>query len=327
MTPDDEARISEFNAALDGELSLRLHLPDDSRAGELNAFSKRLTQLAPKIAAQVVKDGTGTHPAILVGPRLVYHAVPSDRELEPFLRALSYLNSNSTEIDSSMAQILEDVHLPAELRIYVVPSCPFCPGVLQQLLPLPFAVPALQLTVVDGMLFPELAEQDTIQSVPTVILDDAFRWTGQIALSDIIDTLIHRDPARLKQSTLQRLLLDEKVGGYRLAAMMDCRKMIFPAVYDLLLEETFTIRLAAMVAMETLAEENITLALTALPTLLNRFNDAPDPVKGDLLYILGELKSGSAKPFIEAVVEGNYAEEIKEAAQEALEILQVEESS
>ena len=323
MTPEEQTRIRQFNETLGETMSLQVYLPDDARAEQLNAFCKRLTKLAPKISISDAIDADGDLPALLIGSNLIYHAVPSGPELEPFLMALSHLNANHSEFDASSIGDLENI-LPAELKMYIAPTCPFCPGILQQLVPLPFMVPSIRLTVTDGMLFSELAEQDDIRSVPTVILDDAFRWSGQMNQSEIIEALTHRNPSNLKRSTLQHLLLDEEEGAYRLAAMMNSQRMIFPAFFDLLLDETFTTRLAAMVVMETLTEENPGLAGTALNPLMERFDAVVDPVKGDLLYILGELKSDQAVPFIEKVLEGDYAEEVKESAREALEELKDE---
>lgn len=323
MNPEEEARIRQFNETLDTVISLQVHLPDDTRADQLSTFCRQLTQLAPNIKISDAVDIGGDFPAIVVGSNLIYRAVPFGPELEPFLTALSHLNDSRSELDDPIIQDLANIP-PAELNMYIAPTCPFCPGVLQQLLPLPFAVPSLRLTVTDGMLFTEFAEQDDIRSVPTVILDDAFRWSGQIDQSEIIEALTHRDPTNVKRSTLQHLLLDEEEGAYRLAAMINSQGVIFPAFFDLLLDETFTTRLAAMVVMETLAEENPDLARTALNPLVERFESAADPVKGDVLYILGELKSKQAVPFIKTVLEGNYTEEVKEGAREALDELKDE---
>ena len=320
MTPEEETRIRQFNETLDETISLQVYLPEDARVEQIDAFCKRLTQLAPKIKISDAVDVGDEVPALFVGSNLTFRAVPSGPEMEPFLSALGYLNADHSELVASITQDLANI-LPAELNMYIAPTCPFCPGVLQQLLPLPFAVPSIRLTVTDGMLFSELAEQDDIRSVPTVILDDAFRWSGQIDQSEIIEALTHRDPTNLKRSTLQHLLLDEEGGAYRLAAMMNSQGVIFPAFFDLLLDETFTTRLAAMVVMETLAQENPDLARTALTPLVERFEAAADPVKGDVLYVLGELKSKQALPFIETVLEGDYAEEVKEGAREAMEEL------
>lgn len=320
FTPLEEETIRQFNANLAEQITIQLHMPDDPIGKELAAFCEQLTRIAPKIKA-VLADGdtAGNYPAILIGPGLQYRAIPSGKQLEPFLDTLSFLDSKKPEISATINTGLNDVDLPAAIRIYIMSSCPHCPAVLQQILPLPFAKESIHLTVVDGMLFPVLAEKDRVRSVPTVIIDDQFRWTGTISIREIIEALTHRNPSMLGRSALQRILLEDEGGVFNLVAMIERQEKIFPAFYALLLEETFTTRLAAMVVMESLIEANLALAQTAIEPIQDGFSDAADQVKGDILYILGELKSKNIRPFLNEIINGDYTGEVKEAALEALE--------
>jgi alkyl hydroperoxide reductase subunit AhpF len=61
----------------------------------------------------------------------------------------------------------------------------------------------LQLTIIDGTLFPEMMQTYQIRSVPTLLLDEQFRWTGSIPLEELIDTINTRDPAALGSASLE----------------------------------------------------------------------------------------------------------------------------
>ena len=78
------------------------------------------------------------------------------------------------------------------------------------------------------------------------------------------------------------------------------------------------ISLSSRIALETIAAQDGHLALQAVPFLWERFEQAEDTVKGDILYLLGITGSKQVVPKLEKVVNGPYHSEVKEAAIEAL---------
>lgn len=320
LTPQEETRIRRFNATLSKEVTIQVHLSEDSRGSELEQFCERLVNIAPKIKAVVNGDETESPPAIRIGPRLRYHGIPTGRELEPFLEALAYLDTKPADLPHSINAKFTGACVPADIRVFVTPVCQFCPAVLRQVLPLPFAAESVFLTVIDGVLFADLAEESKIRSVPTILLDNQFRWSGAVTLEELSEAIVHRDPAMLGRPTLERLILDG--GAFDLAELMLNQGKIFPAFIDLLADEALNVRLAAMVTAEELAVCNHELASQMIEPLQNRFQDAVDTVKGDILYILGEIKSRKPLPILNDVITGNYDTEVKEAAREAMAKIQ-----
>lgn len=73
-----------------------------------------------------------------------------------------------------------------------------------------------------------------------------------------------------------------------------------------------------MVTFETIAEKNQSLIRHAVPFLWNAFSGTEDTVKGDILYLFGISGDTKLIPKLETVLNGPYAAEVKEAAEEAL---------
>jgi hypothetical protein len=136
-------------------------------------------------------------------------------------------------------------------------------------------------------------------------------------LEEIINTINSRDPASLGAESLENIIKDGRAS--HLAAMMLEGKKIFPAFYDLLIHPKWPVRLGAMVAMEEIAEQNPALASEVIDFLWAEFHQLSDPVKGDILYLFGEIKNRRAVAWLEEVVDGEYDEEVKEAAREAID--------
>jgi len=93
-------------------------------------------------------------------------------------------------------------------------------------------------------------------------------------------------------------------------------KTIFPAFYDLIIHDKWPVRLGAMVVMEEIADHNPALASQVIDFLWGRFHQQPE---GDILYLLGEIKDRRAVSWLKEVLGGEYNEEVKEAAEEAMD--------
>jgi HEAT repeat protein len=77
--------------------------------------------------------------------------------------------------------------------------------------------------------------------------------------------------------------------------------------------------MGAVVVMEESAEKNPALARRAIEPLWKRFDEADDAVKGDLLYLFGELKSAELLLRLREIQTGPFASDVREAAAEAIE--------
>jgi alkyl hydroperoxide reductase subunit AhpF len=317
MTPQEKERIRQFDERLTQPVSVEFYKTEDPRSRQMEEFCSELNALASKIDVVTGDDDTGSLPSIGVGPRFRYRGLPSGTELDPFLEAISMAASDSAPLPEALKRRLSVLNPPADVLIYVSPFCHFCPGVLRQLLPMPFASPSVFLTVVDGAFFEELAQRDRIKAVPTTIVDQQYRWTGALSADQLGDALDQRDPAKAGRATLERSVLGGGAGD--LARLMIDRNRIFPALAELLVEENFSLRLAAMVTMEELAQNAPELASAFIDPLWERFPEAAVPVKGDILYILGEIGSPRSLPYLEAVLNDAHHPDVLEAAHEAIE--------
>ena len=320
MKLPDEEILAAFGRQMTREVVIRLVVSEDPRGKDLQEFCRRTSEIAPKIKTVEDVEDTDSLPAIWIGDRFRYRGVPAGNELKPFLEAISYLDSPSSRVSGDIPDEFKTAGAPADLQLFVTPPCSFCPSVAARLLPLPFATTSIYLTVIDAFLFSELAAAQHIKSVPTLVLDDHLRWTGEVDINELGQAISSRDPAALGSETLGRILQVEG-GAYELAGMMQRSGKIFPAFADLLSDERFTIRLAAMVAVEDLQQRDANLALQAVQPMLERYNHTVDAVKGDFLYLFGELRAAEALPLLQrAAADPN--EEIREAAAEALDKVQ-----
>ena len=315
LTPTEKESLRESASLLTHEIEIRLVVTDDDNRDKFEAYCEMLGELSPKIRIKKEMESGHQPPAITLEPSIVLHALPHGTELSPFIELLlAKSNLAPTTQDEPREGNLE---IPAMLKLYVSPACPFCPVMMNKLFPKVLAHPALHLTVIDVALFPEMAESDGIKSVPTLILDNRFRWTGSIDMDELLQVVRHRDPEQLTMDSLKSMIVNGD--AFQLAEMMIREEKIFPAFFDLLTHEEFSTRLGAMAAAEAIAEKNRSIASLMIYPLLSRFEDQTEQIKGDILYILGEAGDQQIIPFLDRIRTGAYASDVKEAAADAID--------
>ena len=317
FTALEEKQLLKFNDQLPGDITIRLVDSSHPSSPEFKRFCDRLSYLVPKIRIPQDKAAGTQPPQILIGQGLRYQALPIGQELQPFLEAVAAFGSDTLNMDEAVKSRLKNARLPASLKVFIAPQCTFCPTAVRQLTPLPLTAEKIQLLIIDGTLFPEEAQSLQIKAVPTIVLDEQFRWTGSVPLQEIIDTINNRDPASLGALSLENILKDGQ--ALHLATMMLDAGLIFPAFYDLLIHPKWPVRLGAMVVMEEIAGHNPTMAAEAINFLWQAFYRQPDQIKGDILYVFGEIGDRRAAAWLQQVLAEDHIEEVKEAAREALE--------
>ena len=313
---NDEKVISEWARETEKPRSVRIFLSQDSRSEKFRDFADQMADLAPAVGIMTEYEADDSLPEIRIQPNITYQAVPQGHELKPFLEILSGLNKEAQSWHLSDTDVLEKISMPAIIKVYISPECPFCPQTVQSLTSLAMHQEMIHLVVIDGFMFSEKAAADKVSSVPTVFLDDQFRWTGNVQLPELIDILVNRDPAHLSSETLKQILYDGKASD--LAKMMADWGKVFPGIYSLLTHTEWPVRLGAMATVEYLGEHRKDLIADVVNALWEQFEELDEPVKADILYLFGETAHPEARPKIEAVLAGAYSDLVKEAANEAM---------
>ena len=319
MTPQDENTIREWpfsKVAPPPAIILASETADgDARMTE---FCEQLKSFAPQIKTQKKSDLPFVPPAMIVGRHhnIAYQAVPTGKILPRFLDALTANPPQHQAVGSAIETLLEQVDLPVILKLYVATQCPHCPKTTQQLQSLAMDSPKIRLMIIDAEALPIRAQKDDVRSVPTIILDDQFRWSGQIDIQELMTMCIQRNPAGLSSASLRQLI--EEGSAERVAAMMVDSGQVFAGLIRLLTHPRWSVRLGAMVTVEYLADMDPQLAIQLGDLLWEDFQQQSAQVQGDVVHVLGEITSPINKERLRRVAGGAYDESVREAASEVL---------
>ena len=316
MEPEDQKRMQQLAGDLPPNMRLRLTLTRHALSDRFQSYSRQLHEALPGIDLVTAVENTPEPPWLETAAGIRFQALPEGDKLDSLIAALGLPKPGEAPIPEAQREWLEQISLPVEIRLYIAPSCPFCPRALRQWVALTRAGRQLRLAVIDGALFPEEAREDKIQAVPTLVLDRHLRWSGRIPVDAVLEQLATRDPSRLDSDALDGLI-KEGLASQVAQAMLD-KGHLFPPLFDLLTHPEWPVRLGAMVVMETIAAADPGLAAEALPVLRERYDRLEDAVKGDVLYIIGETGDQCMVPFLKDVAAHSPHPEVCQAAREAL---------
>jgi len=316
LEPGEIEKLAAFNTPEGGEVVIDLAVTQDPRSRQLEDFCRLLQQHISALKVEKYQDETMVLPRFKVGEGIYYQAVPLARELTPFLETLQALFGGQDLLAPPLRRKLAAMDVPVDLRLYISSQCTFCPDAVRQLVPLAAWGATVHLTIVDAALFPERAREDNIRSVPTLVLSGDFRWSGKMALGEIVEAVTRQDPCRIGVAVMRGML--EEGQAARVADIMVACGQVLPALEELLLHPKWPVRLGAMVTVEWIAQKDAHLAAQVVSRLWERFDDAEVQVRGDIVYLTGEFGDRSWAARLQAVRKGDFPPEVREAAAEAL---------
>jgi hypothetical protein len=299
--------------------TLEIFLTDHGEQKGFEAFGRSLSRLVPAIRIKP-SDKKNFLPGFLLKANIIYSALALDKELSPFLRGLSCIQTRAPKPSKPVQALLEQITLPCELTLYIALQCPHCPGVVNTILPLAVFSDKIHLKIIDGTLFPEAAQKDKVLSAPCLILDNGFRWTGAVTAEEVLSMAVQQDASRLSSQTLKTIL--EQGDADWISREMIQAGTVFKEFIPLLIHDTWSVRLGAMVVVETLAQERPDVAVQLCPQLIQEFDHKEIPVQGDILYALGETGSLETKAWLKKKMKDLEDGDLKEAAQDAIEAIE-----
>ncbi len=316
MTPEERALVETWGRDVKEPMRLAVALTRDPGSDRIRDFCSTLNVLVPMVKIDKADPADDQIPFIRIQKQIAYKGVPQGRELIVFLNALIGIEIQEIQKKLPDAGLFEKIQIPGVLKIYISTQCPFCPQAVSALCALARRSEKIRVEIIDGEMFAERARLDHVRSVPTVILDDQFRWTGSISIAEIIDMMISRDPSQAGAPALRSIIEAGDAAG--LAHMMARSNKVYPAFIELLIHPKWPVRLGAMAAFEYLEEISPDLADETRFTLLPRFGPADDGVKGDIAHLLGGSRHPEVKSCLISVMTGDYSQDVREAAREAL---------
>jgi glutaredoxin-like protein len=170
-------QLLEEAASLSEKITLRVH---DITAGPQAAAEAGITE--HDVPAVVLKGAAKGRVRLL--------GIPAGLEFWTLLRSLIDVARGETGLAPSTKAALDDLAKDVHIRVFVTPSCPFCPRAAQ--LAHQMAVESGRVTadVVEAQEFPELAERYNVHGVPKIVVNENVEFVGAQPEASFLDHVL-----------------------------------------------------------------------------------------------------------------------------------------
>jgi glutaredoxin-like protein len=160
---EDTQALLEEVAGLSGKIRLNVHdfFADDGAASRLDA---------DRIPA-IILGGQGRG-------RVRYFGIPGGYEFTSFLEGLIEVGNGSTDLSPETRQALAGLTKPVRIRVFVTPSCPFCPGAARLAQKMAVESDKVTADIVEASEFPDLVRRFGVQGVPKTVVNDVVEFVG-----------------------------------------------------------------------------------------------------------------------------------------------------
>jgi glutaredoxin-like protein len=165
---------------------------DRSRAGSREVFAAYGIDRVPALALSAAADWAA-------GPDngIRFFGFPGGYEFESLLQAIQRVARADAGLSPEMAAYLTSLGAtPLHLQVFVTPTCPYCPRMVQLVHRMALFSPAVRGDMVEATQFPDWAERRGVRGVPlTVDGEGALRVEGLVPEGRLLRALRERPEA------------------------------------------------------------------------------------------------------------------------------------
>ncbi|MCM2267298.1 MAG: thioredoxin family protein [Elusimicrobiales bacterium] len=160
--------------------------------GPAEDFLKEVAALSPKVKLEVFNRVTDTEKAaaygitlspaaVIEGPkgaRVRFFGIPAGYEFVSLLEALKNSAAPGTDLKPETLAALAAVAAPVNIKVFVTPTCPYCPAAVVLAHKFALACPQITAEMVEATEFPQLAEKYAVEGVPKIVVNDKVHLVG-----------------------------------------------------------------------------------------------------------------------------------------------------
>ncbi|MDO8617143.1 MAG: thioredoxin family protein [Dehalococcoidia bacterium] len=170
-------------AALHDGISLRVHIFDE-------AAEERAKFNVQRIPATVLR-GPGGAPGTGRGDQFfTYYGMPGGTEFPSFLECIVDISRGEVLLSPESVKALEKLTDEVTVRVFVTPTCPYCPQMMRAAYQMALASPKVRAEVIEVNEFPELADRYGVRAVPLTVINDRVAIPGAVQEQALVEQVI-----------------------------------------------------------------------------------------------------------------------------------------
>ena len=311
-------------------MSVTLHLAPEQDEGVIApwlALARELALLSPLVQLQTIVEASS--PSLVARPAFVlgrdpqhtpvrYLALPDEAEGSPLaevLVALSRVGRNgSPPLPIADVPVLGQ---PLDLTVFVAPGCPHCPQAVRLACQLALAGPSVQTTIIDSVLFPDLARQAGVRSVPVTFVDHDLALIGVQSREELIELVQSRGTPRFEERSFRSLC---ETGRHDRAALLVRQGRASDLFLPAWKQSTLSDRISLLLVAEEVLRDDASALDGVVPALVALLSTADPSLRGDTADLLGRIGLPAAREALVRLADDPHPD-VAEVASDALDDL------
>lgn len=154
------------------------HYPSENSLAEFERYSVRL------FPATIIRS-----PEKDYGIR--FFGIPSGYEFETYVKDILMVSNKRTMLKDSTREFARGVSEPLNIKVFVTPTCPYCPTMVFYAHQLAFENDLITGEMIEAMEFPQLAEKYNVTGVPKLVVNDSHEMVGMRSEKQLVEFLKH----------------------------------------------------------------------------------------------------------------------------------------
>ena len=146
-----------------------------------------------KDTAEVEKYGIEQIPAMVVEDEkdrnLRFYGIPAGYEFSSLLNALLMVSTGVAKLTDQTKAFLADLQKPVTLKVFVTPTCPYCPQAVILAQQLAYSSDKVKAEMIEVSEFPHLAVKYGVQGVPRTVINEKWFQEGAAPEPMLIDKI------------------------------------------------------------------------------------------------------------------------------------------
>ncbi len=188
-----EKNLREAFEKIPNDISLMLFTSPEQN-GPFNSAAREVIRIVRQMTSKVSllefdlahetarKWDARVSPTLLLNPekyRIRWLGAPVGEETKSFVEALMMMGYGQVNMEAQAEKILGEIDSPRHIKVFVSPSCPYCPQQVVNGLKAAIMKPeTVSLEIIDIQANPQLAEQYSAQSVPQTFANEVLVAQG-----------------------------------------------------------------------------------------------------------------------------------------------------
>ncbi len=148
---------------------------------------------------QAAKRGVSASPTLLIQPetyRIGYMGTPLGEEARTFIETIIQVSHAKSMLSDVSRQMLDALNEPRDVKVFMNPDCPYCPGqvahAFRAAMQRPDLVSAMAVETGENM---DLARQYEAKALPLTVINETFRQKGLLPEERFVLELVALKPA------------------------------------------------------------------------------------------------------------------------------------